>query len=180
MNGSITTAERAAMAAASAHAGAFVEEPARARPRLIHQKLVAASFLVDLALVVAAMFLAYYIRFETAIVRVGVADENVTLESYFGHIAFGVGVLIAALTAGAAMPHLINAVPLGGSGGMPAWQSVLQLTSLFGFIAAAVALGPIRCGPYSAHRAPFNPRYLVRIFRDRPLRLVNFGYLGHM
>ena len=93
---------------------------------------------------------------------------------------FGVGVLIAALTAGAAAPHLINAVPLGGAGGMPAWQSVLKLTSLLGFVAAAIALGPIRCGPYSASRAPFDWRYLVRIFRDRPLRLVNFGYLGHM
>ena len=40
----------------------------------------------------------------------------------------GIGILIAALTVGSAMPHLLNAVPLLGKPGMPPWQSVLLVS----------------------------------------------------
>ena len=89
----------------------------------------------------------------------------------------GIGLLVGALSAGKAMPHLLNAL---GGGGMPPWRTVLLLTS--GLAAAASVLGfvAIRRGPYLAAAAPFDWRFASRALRHRPTRLANFGYLGHM
>lgn len=93
---------------------------------------------------------------------------------------FGVGVLIAALTFGSALPHLLNAAAWRGAAGMPPWPAVLQTTSGFGFLAAILAVALMKCGPFAPPRAKFDFGYAARLFRDAPLRLANFGYLGHM
>ncbi|MFO7654934.1 MAG: MFS transporter [Candidatus Krumholzibacteriia bacterium] len=94
---------------------------------------------------------------------------------------FGVGFLVGAITLGAAAPHLLNAA--GGEGvvlGLPPWRTVLLQTSLLGGVAAVLALGPIREGPFAHQRAPFAWNHAADLWRRPDLRLVNLGYLGHM
>lgn len=92
----------------------------------------------------------------------------------------GIGILIAAFTVGSALPHLLNGAPLLGSAGMPPWDSVLLVSSAMAVIAGILAAFFIDVGPYLGKVAPFNWRFAVKPYTDRPTRLANFGYLGHM
>jgi nitrate/nitrite transporter NarK len=89
----------------------------------------------------------------------------------------GIGLLVGALTLGSGVPHLLNAL---GSQGMPPWRSVLLTTSLQCLAAGFIAAVAIRPGPFLGKAPPFDWRFAGRAFADRPTRLANFGYLGHM
>lgn len=92
----------------------------------------------------------------------------------------GIGFLVGAVTLGSAGPHLLNAIPIFGQGGMPPWRTVMVATSLMAVAAAAIAVLFVRPGPYLATSAPFDWRHAASALRYRPTRLANFGYLGHM
>lgn len=91
---------------------------------------------------------------------------------------FGIGLLVAALTFGSSVPHLLNAFPQ--SGGMPPWREVLLVASALALIGTLLVAIVFKSGPYLAGKAPFNWRYAMEGLRHRPTRLANFGYLGHM
>jgi hypothetical protein len=93
---------------------------------------------------------------------------------------FGIGLLVGALTLGSGLPHLLNAVPLFGSSGLPPWRTVLIATSILAIVSSMLAFAFIRSGPYLSVNAPFDWRFAGRLFSEKPVRLANFGYLGHM
>ncbi|MBK1882379.1 sugar transferase [Luteolibacter pohnpeiensis] len=66
----------------------------RHRPWVANQKLVACSFLGDVAVILLAQMVAYVLRFETGLRQVGVIDPVVDIWSYFGHVMIGSGLLI--------------------------------------------------------------------------------------
>jgi MFS family permease len=78
------------------------------------------------------------------------------------------------------VPHLLNALPVFGEGGMPPWRAVLLATSALAAIAAILGAIVIRPGPFLGKAPPFDWRFAGRVLADRPTRLANFGYLGHM
>jgi len=57
---------------------------------------------------------------------------------------------------------------------------VVFATSGFAVLAAVLVAAGVREGPYSAPQPPVDFRQVGEILRNRPLRLANFGYLGHM
>src|SRR5439155_25845735 len=81
---------------------------------------------------------------------------------------------------GSAMPHLLNALALFGSGGMPPWRPVLLVSSLMAVLGAVLVAGFVRAGPHLPASAPFNWRFAVRSLAHKPTRLANYGYLGHL
>ncbi|HEX2160861.1 MAG TPA: MFS transporter [Thermoleophilaceae bacterium] len=91
-----------------------------------------------------------------------------------GDMGLLVGLLVGALTLGSASPHLIAAL-----GGGLDWRVTLAASSAFALLAAllihAVQLGPNRGGPVA-----FKARYVLLAWTNRPLRLANLGYFGHM
>lgn len=91
---------------------------------------------------------------------------------------FGIGLIVAALTFGSSMPHLLNALPQAG--GMPPWRDVLVGASAMALLGALLVAFLFKPGPYLAGKAPFNWHHAVDGLRHRPTRLANFGYLGHM
>ncbi len=93
---------------------------------------------------------------------------------------FGVGLLVGALTFGSAVPHLLNALPIFGEGGMPPWRSVLQGASALAVLAALVVATSVRTGPHLAPAGRFDWRAASRPLVERAPRLANLGYLGHM
>lgn len=92
---------------------------------------------------------------------------------------YWVGVLIGALTLGSALPHLFNGLSVFGGTGMPPWQDMLMASSVFSVMAGLFAV-LVKPGPHNPPAAKFNWRYMAEAFRDRPTRLANIGYLGHM
>jgi MFS family permease len=87
----------------------------------------------------------------------------------------GLGLLVGALTVGSASPHLLRAV-----GGIGDWRPVMYAASAFALAGAGLAWWVGHLGPYRSAPAAFDWRRMTRSFTHRPLRLANFGYLGHM
>ncbi len=87
---------------------------------------------------------------------------------------FALGVMIAALTVGSALPHLINA--LGGLG----WRQTLVAASVLTVVGGLIAERLGADGPYVSKAAAFDPRQLATIAANRQFRLASVGYFGHM
>jgi MFS family permease len=84
------------------------------------------------------------------------------------------GIMIGALTVGSAVPHAANAI-----GGIP-WRGVVLLGSAQAVLGALVVAFGVREGPFAMPQSRFDPAQIFEIVRNRPLRLANLGYLGHM
>ena len=126
--------------------------------------------------------LALVLRFLTGFALAGVYPPGMKLVATWckEDRGFGIGLLVGALTLGSALPHLLNAVPLLGAEGMPPWRSVLYATSAMAVAAAVIAAFLLKPGPHLSAGAPFDWRFVGRVFSYRPTRLANAGYLGHM
>ena len=86
-----------------------------------------------------------------------------------------IGILVGALTVGSASPHFLRAL-----GGVTAWQPVMYLASGLAAVGGLIAWRYGEQGPHRVPAPPFQWRYMARAFAQRPLRLANGGYLGHM
>jgi len=84
------------------------------------------------------------------------------------------GVLIGALTIGKASPYLINAI------GPKSWRLNVGIASLFAILSALLIVAFVREGPYALANQPFDITQVTKVFRNRGVRLANFGYFGHM
>ncbi len=84
------------------------------------------------------------------------------------------GAVVGALTLGSSLPHLINVL------GSPEWRRTMWTASVLSGLAAVIMATLIREGPYRVASPPFEWRYALRVWQEPPLRLANFGYLGHM
>lgn len=122
------------------------------------------------------------LRFLTGVALAGVYPPGMKLVATWckEDRGFGIGLLVGALTLGSALPHLLNAIPLLGPEGMPPWRSVMYATAAMAGAAAIIAALLLRPGPHLAATAPFDWRFIGRVFAYRPTRLANAGYLGHM
>jgi MFS family permease len=85
------------------------------------------------------------------------------------------GAVIGALTVGSSLPHLFRAVA-----GSLDWQAVVLASSIATLVGAGLFWFLASEGPHPFGKAIFDPRQIGAIFGDRPLLLVNIGYLGHM
>lgn len=85
-----------------------------------------------------------------------------------------IGVVVGALTIGKATPYLLE-----GAGHLPLGPAVL-VPSLAAVLAAALVLWGYRDGPYRFPARPFSWGLVGAVVRERPLRAVTGGYLGHM
>ena len=90
-----------------------------------------------------------------------------------GDLGLLIGLLVGALTLGSASPHLLGAVP-----GLD-WRHVYWAAA--GLAAACgLGIGLAGLGPNHARAARIDPARMAQAWRNRPLRLANLGYLGHM
>ena len=84
------------------------------------------------------------------------------------------GIIIGALTVGSALPHAVNSL-----GAIP-WRAVVLLGSAQAVIGALIVAVAVREGPYAMPQSRLDLSQIGEIVRNRPLRLANLGYLGHM
>jgi MFS family permease len=165
-------------------AGALLSSLLTLSDRLPAQRLLAVSALAAAAFNAAIPLLdlspgaALGFRFLTGFALAGVYPPGMKLVASWCREdrGLGIGLLVGAITLGTAVPHFLNAAP----GGMPPWRTVLLLTSAQAVVAAGIGGLLVRPGPYLGKSPPFDWRASVRVLADRPARLANFGYLGHM
>jgi MFS family permease len=88
--------------------------------------------------------------------------------------AFALGTLAGAIAIGSAAPHFVN-----GLGGLD-WHIVVYTTSALTLAGGVLAWSLVPEGPYPFPRAPFDPRQVRLVLRNRGVRLASLGYFGHM
>lgn len=168
--------------------GAILSAVLNLADRIPAQRLLAVSAAVAAAANAAIPLLdvepgvAMGLRFLTGVALAGVYPPGMKLVASWCREdrGLGIGILVGALTLGSGVPHLLNAVPLFGTGGMPPWRTVILATSVLALLAGLLAAVAIRPGPFLGKAPPFDWRFAGRALADRPTRLANFGYLGHM
>ncbi len=164
--------------------GALISTVFNLADRTTPQNLLAASALgaaactAALAFFVAGPGAAVPLRFLTGMLLAGVYPVGMKLMASWSVSADrgrSFGVLLAALTLGSALPHLIS-----GVGQLP-WRTVMMAAAALTVAGAVVALALLRPGPHLAVRATTpNPRYLLVLLAQRGPRLASLGYFGHM
>ncbi|MEK6374841.1 MAG: MFS transporter [Acidobacteriota bacterium] len=87
---------------------------------------------------------------------------------------FALGVMVGALTFGKASPYLVNAI------GSASWRVNVGVVSLLAAVGGAIILFFVRDGPYALPSQRFDFAQVTAVFRNRGVRLANFGYFGHM
>ncbi len=169
--------------------GALVSTLLNLADRIPAQRLFAWSALLGvifnaiIALTVDDISIALLLRFLTGVALAGVYPPGMKLMATWTKAdrGLGIGLLVGALTAGSALPHLLNAIPLfGGEAGIPPWRPVLLTASGMALLAVILSAWFVKPGPYLGQSAPFDWRFAGRAFSQRAVRLANFGYLGHM
>lgn len=156
---------------------AILTLPDRVAPAKLfsHAALVAAIANGGILLVDPASMSVIALRFVTGMCMAGIYPVGMKMASSWakGDTGFLVGLLVGALTLGSALPHIFNA-----AGGID-WRFTIAVSSL-GAVVAAVLIRFAATGPNMAAAAPFNPAEILEGWRNRPLRLANLGYFGHM
>ncbi|MHC4989467.1 MAG: MFS transporter [Planctomycetota bacterium] len=155
--------------------------------RFSPQRLIACSALLGALFNVAIAFWApplvivLAMRFLTGMTLAGVYPPGMKLLATWFNDARGlaIGIMVAALATGSAAPHLMNALTEGGVT-LPPWQPTVYGASVLAAIGAIVAGTALRTGPLLQKATRFHWRHAGIIWTNRPVRLANFGYLGHM
>ncbi len=116
------------------------------------------------------------LRFVTGLAMAGVYPPAMKIMATWFREGRGlaIGILIGALTAGSATPHLIR-----GLTDLP-WREVLLAASAFALGAAVLVHRWVAEGPHRFPSARFDARMAAAVFVDRGARLACFGYFGHM
>jgi MFS family permease len=116
------------------------------------------------------------LRFLTGVFLAGVYPPGMKLIATWFREGRGValGILIGALTLGKASPYLINTL------GPAHWRFHMAVASLLAVLAALLLELFVHEGPFALSNQPFDPSQIGKVFRNRGVRLANFGYFGHM
>jgi MFS family permease len=85
------------------------------------------------------------------------------------------GVVVGALTVGSAFPHLLA----WAAADVP-WRTLIWTSSALALAGGAIVATGVKDGPYVSASAPFDPRAIGQVVRNRGVRLATLGYLGHM
>jgi MFS family permease len=120
--------------------------------------------------------IAIVLRFLTGIFLAGVYPPGMKIMATWFRRSRGMalGVLVGALTLGKASPYLVNSI------GSSNWRMNVLFVSLFAVLGGAIVLLFVRDGPYALPPAKFDWTQVVKVFRNRGVRLASFGYFGHM
>ncbi|HXQ71495.1 MAG TPA: MFS transporter, partial [Pyrinomonadaceae bacterium] len=119
---------------------------------------------------------AIVLRFLTGVCLAGVYPPGMKLMATWFRERRGMalGVLVGALTMGKATPYLVNA--LGSSN----WRMNVLFVSLLSVFGGLIVLLFVSDGPYALPPASFDLTQIVKVFKNRGVRLASFGYFGHM
>lgn len=148
------------------------------RPRYLFagSALFGAVVTALIAGIVTTAMPAIVLRFLTGMALAGVYPPGMKIMAgwFRSGRGFSIGVLVGSITVGSALPHLLR-----GLGGVGRPRVVLYGAAALAVIGGLLAL-LVEPGPYQAPTAPFDPRAIGRIIRDRGTMLANGGYFGHM
>ena len=162
-------------------AGTLISAVLGLADRLDPRAFFAASALAGAAANAATVLLAptsigfVALRFFVGMTIAGIYPVGIKMAATWAATDLGllVGLLVAATTVGSAMAFLLAAF------GDVDWRVAVLGASVLATSAAGLILW-FRYGPCLRQATIFRVRYVLDAWRERPLRLANLGYYGHM
>jgi MFS family permease len=159
-------------------ASALLNLPDVLRARRLFSVSAFAGALANAAFAVFAHSFAFGVsqRFLTGMFLAGVYPPGMKIMATWFRRGRGMalGVLVGALTLGKASPYLVNAV------GSSNWRVNVLFVSALAIIGGLIVLLFVADGPFALPPAEFDFAQVRQVFRNRGVRLANFGYFGHM
>jgi MFS family permease len=116
------------------------------------------------------------LRFLTGMFLAGVYPPGMKMIATWFRRSRGMalGVLVGALTLGKASPYLVNGL------GSLNWRHNILFVSLLAAIGGLIVALLVDDGPYALPTARFDLKQIMKVFRNRGVRLASYGYFGHM
>nr|WP_304214333.1 MFS transporter [Fredinandcohnia onubensis] len=156
---------------------AFLNLPDRIEPHILFfwSAILAGVTTILTALLAKSLIVALIIRFFTGVALSGVYGPGMKLVStwFKGRRGMALGLVVGALTIGSAGPHFFKGI------GFSSWELVLLITGICSILSGFLML-LVKVGPYPLPTGNFDPNAIPRAFKNRKVRLANFGYFGHM
>lgn len=163
-------------------AGGLVSAFFNLADRINAAKLIGlSSFLVAfsnvLLLLAPNSFTVIILRFITGFGLAGVYPPGMRIIAswYINGRGKSVGVLIAALTLGSALPHFIGQIMQ-----FEDWKLMIVSTSLLAGIGGVLGITIVQIGRYVTKPSRLNLKLARELFSNKTFRLLTFGYCGHM
>jgi len=116
------------------------------------------------------------LRFLTGMFLAGVYPPGMKIMATWFRRSRGMalGVLVGALTLGKASPYLVNGL---GSGN---WRHKILFVSVLAVAGGLIVVLFVQDGPYALAAPRLDGTHVIKVFRNRGVRLTNLGYFGHM
>jgi MFS family permease len=151
----------------------------RVRPAMLlaASALGAALCTIAFAALADGLSIGVPLRLATGVFLAGVYPVGMKLMASWSPTAIrarSIGILLAALTVGSALPQLIGVLALD-------WRAVMLVAGALTMAGAAISAFALTAGPHvTAAPGRPDPAYLLTMVRDRSQLLANLGYFGHM
>ncbi len=164
-------------------AGALISASLGLADKINPRKLFAFSALMSALFTVMFVFLYHYFFIEmilmllTGIMMAGIYPVAVLIvSSWFpSRRGLALGIVIAGLTLGSALPHIILDLPF-----IREWEALLEFSSMLSLLGGAIVFLILRDNKKYINAPKFKWDTIKLIIRNKPVMLANYGYFGHM
>ena len=164
-------------------AGALISASLGLADKINPRKLFAFSALMSALFTVMFVFLYHYFFIEmilmllTGIMMAGIYPVAVLIvSSWFpSRRGLALGIVIAGLTLGSALPHIILDLPF-----IREWEALLEFSSMLSLLGGAMVFLILRDNKKYMNAPKFKWDTIKLIIRNKPVMLANYGYFGHM
>lgn len=162
--------------------GAFISSILGIADRYNPRKIFAISALLGailnaLLIFVDNAFFGVLLRILTGMILAGVYPIAVKILSQWfpKNRGFAVGILIASLTLGSALPHFISMFLSSLN-----WKLVIICSSVLSLFSAFVVSFILEDAPVKPKMLPFSLKLIKKVVKNKRVMLANYGYFGHM
>ena len=163
--------------------GALISASLGLADKINPRKLFAFSATMSSLFTIMFVFLYHYFFIEmvlmllTGIMMAGVYPVAVLIvSSWFpARRGLALGIVIAGLTLGSALPHIILDLPF-----IRQWEALLEFSSLLSLLGGAIVFFILRDNKKYMNAPKFKWDTIKRIIKNKSVMLANYGYFGHM
>ncbi len=163
-------------------AGALISASLGLADKINPRKLFAFSATMGSLFTVMFVFLYHYFFIEmilmllTGIMMAGIYPVAVLIVSIWfpARRGLALGIVIAGLTLGSALPHIILDLPF-----IREWEALLEFSSLLSLLGGAMVFLILHDNKKYVNAPKFKLDTIKLIIRNKPVMLANYGYFGH-
>ncbi|WP_287950837.1 MFS transporter [Acidiplasma sp.] len=163
--------------------GALISASLGLADKINPRKLFAFSAFMSAIFTVMFVFLYHHFFVElilmllTGIMMAGIYPVAVLIvSSWFpARRGLALGIVIAGLTLGSALPHIILDLPF-----IREWEELLEFSSMLSLLGGAIVFLILRDNKKYMNAPKFKWDTIKLIIRNKPVMLANYGYFGHM